>query len=79
MKQIAVVLFLALAACSSSYVVNKPGATQEQYTQDRNQCVYQAEIATATTAGDNPFIASSQAGVIARHCLELRGYEFTKN
>lgn len=79
MKKVAVVISLALSACGSSYVVNKPGATQEEYTQDRNQCVYQAELATATTAGDNPFIANSQAGVIARHCLELRGYEFSKN
>jgi hypothetical protein len=79
MKKLLLILSLALMGCESSYVVNKPGATQEQYTQDRNECVYQAELATAPTAGDDPLIANSQAGVLARHCLELRGYEFTKN
>jgi len=78
-RNISVVGFLfLLMACSPTYRVDKPGGTQEQYAQDRKECIYEASKAVAPVAADNPFIAQSEGGDLARQCLETRGYVFTK-
>ena len=78
MRNMIVCLTLALSGCSQ-VVMTRPGTTQDQYSADRAQCVYQAQLATATVAADNPFIANSQVTDLSVHCMELRGYTVSKN
>lgn len=72
MKKLSLFAALSLAACAGPRVFSKPGATAQDFAQDKGAC--RAQALSATAAVTNPFIAVDQQNEITFACLEGRGW-----
>jgi membrane-associated protease RseP (regulator of RpoE activity) len=65
---------LALSACAPA-VWTKPGADSAQFEQDKAECLYEGNKATAT---DPNMFAGLMANNLAEQCMKIRGYSQTR-
>jgi hypothetical protein len=70
---IAAALLIALSACAHTRYV-RSGTDAEQASYDRQACMQQGEVATASLNSDNPFDAGMRKITIADSCMRLKGY-----